>query len=140
MTDEIIREPHIIYEELCNMVDAIMGATNPTAQSVLDSVDVLAMELFTSLKINDGPGNRRAAAISFDVDDESVILGFASLYNEGADTFLVVAFPAEKTRPILWSPERRGSVGFAPPHIVDFMKSMITEQQECSDTSFKFLN
>jgi hypothetical protein len=117
----IIREPYIVYTELCNKIETML-LSPPTTEKV-NEIDEIAKEMYESLgTINN---DKQAIALCYDIDTNK-ILGFAALYNEdNGDIIMVICLPDTELEPFIWNPKYPGMLGTAPRQVVKNIMDII---------------
>lgn len=125
-----IREPHVIYLELCNKIEEMLQSP-PTPEAVA-YIDNVSKEMYESLMTL--TGKELPAAICYDKDTNEV-LGFAALCDlKDGDKIMIVSIPDTELMPFMWNPKYPGMLGIAPQKMVnDIMEGLVIANEKYED-------
>jgi hypothetical protein len=124
---DTIREPSVIYSELSNSFKTVLANVTIPSDTDINFLNSTMLELYGSLVARREIDGILSAAVAYDEIDTKKVVGFATLFDEEENTFLVVEFPGNVPS-LIWDPNNPTKIGFAPAHVSGIMLEKIQEE------------
>lgn len=117
-----MREISVIYKDLCDKFRKLLSDTSIPADTTISSLNGLMLELYSSIVASREIDSKLSAAVVY--DDTNKVNGFATLLDEGEESYLVVSFPGN-VPDLIWDCKNPTKLGFVPTHVSRMMLEKI---------------